>query len=888
MACDVKQSSAAWNTGIDAFKKSFLLSGDTTKALRYAISEMQEQHPDIDFDPDSFINPLVSSLKQKGMIDKDYDFKKETDKKTEREISKTTEKFSTLNQDQKKTLAKKMFGKLQEQNLLTQDDIQNLYAEAVGIPSMDESTKKLITEASSAVKAYEETDNSIKALYNEITGLKENQDGSLTADQDKDVTERIKTLAIEQQKQKFIANRAQSDLAQKLAEKSFWMWDFADNIRMNLMSPVSLLKNLTGAVIDAGVRQPKNMISGLSSLITNPITTNKTGRIGSRFIGGLMNADKSFKNAMESWKYGRTEFSKDLPSTDYLNVVTSWKKFLDSTGKTKAINAVATLLKVTPDFVKRTLSATDAFFYDNYIRSELNRIASQKGLSGAEKELFMVDPDEESVKIATDRAKDITFKTDSKLSNKLTYNARDHYRRLVKEGMNPTMAKVRTGLSSIGVTIIAPFIKTPINILRISSRYLLPEWELARTIMKASKETDGNEKQQIIADGMAHVAVGAYIRYVSFKAVAAGLVSAGYKDEDEKTRDAVEQRLGGPNRINYSALLRIMVGGDAKHMNGDKSIDLNSAGVLGVVLGTYAHAYNSYSKEDKEDQMQFNKALAHPLDLGKSLATSTLDLTFLSGTNQVFEAMKADQGKTSAYLNSVFTTLFTGIEPSTVQKLSTALVENKKQTFNRDLTLMENVANTLGYKFLFQGANGMKDKYFALAKEGEALKKKDYMLFDNYFGRVLQEEFGVFKSKDIQDTPVAKLLESANTVEKEERSKMFPSSINKKQTLKGRGGSFKAELNDEQHAYLMEKASTMRMIAATPYINSEDFKTDSYEVKAETLKKFYKDGLDSAKKLLVEKYGKENLSIIDKSKEEKSASKKRYGQYKTKKRRQQV
>lgn len=911
--CDIKESAEAYNTGVDALEKSFMLTGNTTKSFRYAISEIQSKHPEFDFEISSFVDPIVSGMKEKGLLDKSYKFgskkkvlseeekkdaneakaqQKQIEKETLQErnkIEKAVEKFNGLNQDQKKSLAKKMYEKFDKDGTLTNDEIQNLYADAVGIPSMTDDIKSLIKESSSAMKEYDTIDSEIQSIYNEIDKLKKDQDGKITKDQDKDLIAKIKALAIRQQETKTKVNRAQMNLAQSLREKSFWAWDLADNIRMNLMTPVSLLKNLTGAAFDLTVRQPKNLVSGALSAMINPITEKKygtkSGRIGSRFIGGLMNADKSFKNSMESWGYGRTEFDRRLPASDYLNAVTAYKKFVDSNGKQKVINGVALALKVTPDFIKRTLGATDAFFYDNFVRSELESIATQKGLTGAEKQLFLLNPDQDSVDSATKLAEEVTFRSDNKLTKKLNYNPRDRYKKLVAEGSSPFIAKIRTGLSAWAVTMVAPFIKTPVNIVRMASRYLLPEYEMGRAAFLAVNAKNGNDRQQILVDGIAHAAVGYYLRSVAFQAIAAGAVTAGFGDEERKTLDVIEQQLGGANRINWSAVLRIMTGGDGKFQKGDKTVDLNSLGLLGVVFGTYARTYNKYSEEEKKDQVSFSRALAHPAELGLSLLGSSLDLTFLSGTNQLLEAMKSDTDKTNKYILSLLSSTLGGIEPSTVQKLSMSKEANKKQAYDKDKTFGENVANMLGYKFLFQGGNDMKNKYYSLAEEGEALKKKDYMLFDNYLGRVLQEELGVFKSKDISDGPIKKLLDSASQVEKESRDKMFPNSVDKKQTFGKGKNSVSVTLTPEQHEFLMDKASTFRMIAATPYINSEDFDNDSYEVRAETLQRLYRDGLESAKNVTLLKYNSELKEGGEKASDDADSVKTNYKKYGKKKKR---
>ena len=147
------------------------------------------------------------------------------------------------------------------------------------------------------------------------------------------------------------------------------------------------------------------------------------------------------------------------------------------------------------------------------------------------------------------------------------------------------------------------------------------------------------------------------------------------------------------------------------------------------------------------------------------------------------------------------------------------------------------------------------------------------MYFDNTLGRALSAELSVFKSKDIENTPLSRLYESSKEVGKKERSKMFPSSVGKEQTLRLTSEedgehNVKVSLTDDQYDFLTKKASFYRVLASTAYINSEKFTKDTYEQRAKTLAKQYEKGLDAAKISLINEYfGKFN--VISKSNSDK-------------------
>lgn len=81
-----------------------------------------------------------------------------------------------------------------------------------------------------------------------------------------------------------------------------------------------------------------------------------------------------------------------------------------------------------------------------------------------------------------------------------------------------------------------------------------------------------------------------HIRYVALKLVGMAAISAGYGDDDEKSRDAVEQKAGGSNRVNIGALTRGLMFMDMTEQKTDQYVDLNSLGIMGITLGAHAHA----------------------------------------------------------------------------------------------------------------------------------------------------------------------------------------------------------------------------------------------------------------------------------------------------------
>jgi len=859
MQCDLKTSSQAWNDGIDAFKKAFKLSGGkTTNSIKFALSEVQRLNPDLDFSQDSFVNPLVKSLKEKGVIDNKYEFstqkKSEKVNVSEKKVTEIINKAKGLDENQKKTFAKKVYEQLNEKEMLSRDDIQSMYSEAIGLPSMNEKMRGLVKTVAQNNKALDAVNKKIKTLLGEAQTEKASNEGKLSPERDKYFETEINKLNEEKRKAESSARDSSSKLAENLQEKGFWMKDISDMARMNLMNPVSLLKNFTGALFDGSLRQISNATSSvMSEILYRVFNQKKTNPILARTKGAL--ATKRWQSVKEAWKYGAIDKAKtELPSGSSLNSANEFRRAMDATGFNKLKHYVAGAFKYSPERIAKTLAATDAIFYDMAYNAELERSAEEQGLKGFDKAAFVENPDEKSKELAKAYADKVTFRQDLPFGLKTSFNFEAGKKSLIDKGVSPTAASYMSGAAYMATTLIFPFIKTPVNIVRNAVTIMMPELAISKGIFDAYAVKDNaTERQRILTEAAAKAVTGMVIRSVAMEMIAAGLISAGYSDEDEKTKDVIEQQAGGPNRININALMRGLMFQETKAEKGDKYVDLSSLGVLGIVFGAYAHAYTKFSKEDlqKERDIIKNEFSILPRVAGGILG-SAMDQTFFTGINELQRAVKEiDGGGMSKYAVNNIMTLFGSIIPSTLQKFSTAVDPFVYKQFDKEKSFGENLSNALGYRFA--GSTGTMDKkYFSLTEDkNSATKKKDYLLLDDYLGRLLQQELDVFKAATgKEDNPITRLYEATRDVEKKERANLLPSSVGLKQNFEG----INLTMNKEQYTYLTDRAAIQRTLRATPYIMSEDFKKSSYEERVDVLKSFYKDGLEAAKEDLISKY----------------------------------
>jgi len=867
--CDIKESGKASNDGMEAFQKAFKMTGKVTESIKFAVDEIHRQNPDFDFEISSFSDPLINTLKEKDIIPKNYKFagSKEKASSVEKKIDKIVEKMKGLSPDQKKAFARKAFTTFEKDGMLTDEKVKNFYAEAIGIPSMNERIGDQITKTSKALLSNKENEEAIQTQIKQMQADKTANEGKLTPDQDKAYTKAFAELSDKRSKLNASMMKESSEFANMLQEKKFWLHQLTDYMPLNLMNPNSLIKNVSGAVIDGIVRTLGNSIASPVSQVVSIFTKINSNPIGSK-VKGLANA-KVKEKASAAWKYGSTDFNNELPRANSLNAANRFRQAMDATGGNKFKGIISGILKIHPDIISKGLTVPDAVAYEGVIASELNSIADAKSLTGAEKSAFLLSPDEKSIEVATKLAQQATFKQDlpgwlSGIKKLSAYDPHEQTKKLIEAGMSPLSAKLRTGLRSIVQKSAVPFIKTPINIMRTASMVLLPEYALGQALIDAKKETDPLFRQKLIIEGTTKAAVYFFIRHIAIQMVTQGLISAGYGDEDKKTKDIVEQELGGPNRINYSALVRGLTFRDIKKQSGDKFADLNSLGALGIVMAVYAHAYSKDSKEDIQNHTSYNKnllnAISVPWDLSWATLSSAMDFTFFTGINQLQGAVMNKEGyEADRYAIQVLANVFTGIAPSTYQKFSTQYSPEVKKQFDTNLNFHENLVNALGYRFAFQSKD-LRNKYFSLAEKGEGgLKKKEYVLFDNYLGRVLEAEFDFAKVTTAKtNDPISRLHEALKEVPKDERDKLFPASISADQTIQtrkgGRNTTYKVDLTPQQHDYLQEQASSYRMMLATPFIMSEDFKKADHETKSQVLQSFYQEGLKMAKKDLKSRF----------------------------------
>lgn len=1006
MACDLKTVKLAFNDAVNSFRKAFVSSGGKAvdESLRFAIAETKSKYPDIDFDHESLTNPIIASLKKKGIVPENYEFgtkaaknrrkntaaikeladkiskeefkpktepkpsefneeeqkiksfilskygknldkkgfdallkeevngtsvkeiidaqmaeekaQKEAEKKVKeeqkqienkakqelrdkeladkiskeemnkaevqvtRKIESAAKKMDNLTENQKKDLARELINAFYEDGILDDKRVKDIYAKVSGKPHMTPELNNLIDKIGDDNKEVDRIKGEINAAQKDIAS---NPNKYNTPEKQAEAIANAKRLGTALYKASAVARKNAKNLSFALEKKGYWISDFADYIPLGMMSGITFIKNATGAIPDAVTRMAKGGTSALVNLMMKPFTKVNTNPFGARFMGGAKKYRNTLRETGEAFKEKQSSISSSsTPRQDYLNFAHSWRKAMDEHGIKKFISAAAAVLKINPDAASRILSGTDTITKSQGYNGELARIADSKGLKGAAKEFFLLNPDAESKSAAIDYALDITFEKELSIFGKKIPSSFDHRataEKLIQKAnkpgatmgqrafKNPMLTHTATAIAKIIQGLNVPFIKIPTNLVAKGIRLANPEIAIFRGLIKSAiyKNESAQVRQSIITESLGEAAIGYYIRYVAIQMAAGALMSGGYDDEEMQAKDNVEKKLGGDNRINYNAFLRTaLLGKKAEWKDGDGSISFGFLGSVGLGLGGYAHAFNNMSSEELKEYSDSWTSIFQPSIAAKSAVGSIrtlLDFPFLTGPNNVIKALTDKNGDKASKLEINWASaLGGGILPATYQKTSMANTPEVVSRYDKEKNFLDNLTTELGYKFAFQNKD-LKKKYFSLASEEEgAVKTHKSMFFDNLFGRALYANFSLDVHRSETGTPDDKLYNAMKEVPYDQRGELFPNAIeprievSKYDSKKGVTVKKSVELTDEQYEYLQEKASMIRLLQATPYIMHPDFDKSSYSTKATKLQKIYVDGLKMAKELTLKQY----------------------------------
>ena len=280
----------------------------------------------------------------------------------------------------------------------------------------------------------------------------------------------------------------------------------------------------------------------------------------------------------------------------------------------------------------RLLSIGDTPFRRYGEVKELYRIGRGKGLNGEDLKNFIKYPDKRSAELAGKEGRKLTFQEDTSMSRTATSVLTSVEKGLARAFTDSLGNKIvdPEQVMSFLFKLIAPYRKTPANILHETLTYASPYYATARI---ASGIRKGDTRA--VAENFGKLVVGTIATELALELVKEGLISSvvDFGDDEEKN---VRHSEFPPSSINLTGVKRYMDGGDPSIQEGDVFFDYNRLGIFGSVMGATVKGADPEAVKNraKEDSSIGTRALEDMFGVKPFGSMShMMDQSFLQGIN---------------------------------------------------------------------------------------------------------------------------------------------------------------------------------------------------------------------------------------------------------------
>lgn len=521
-------------------------------------------------------------------------------------------------------------------------------------------------------------------------------------------------------------------------------------------------------------------------------------------------------------------------------------------------------LGVVPTVMLRPLGAMDSPFrqaaYQNAL-SEIGRLKVANGeLTPQSLKSWMKVPDKQAKELAEQRAKEAIYQGDEGLIvNVMTSLSSLGARRLGR--FEPTDAsKLANALLWRPIML---FAKTPGNILQEGNAFLNPVYSFGRMMVSAKQsaaarsqgktaEADSLQRQAFMSLGYTMVGIAMYSAAAAM--ARAGILSG--RKADDKERDIANATMK-PNRLNKSALRRLLRGEDPTPRADDETIDYRNLGYFGMALNITANGVDDIWKQSVKAGAPIDRStLTMPEIIAgsvPSLFSATLDLAMMKGSYSLLQAVST--GNYERWIPSYFETVSSMALPNSLKVANRVTTEYMPETRSDSDNRMKwsqihDIVNTI------KNQVRVKALYVPNVTPNFA---KDLPLRVDAFGRPIPNTppgrdpwayhfVDVFKGERITDDPVT--LELRRLYEATGDKSVIPS--DPPRIFRAPGETKKTEpgrwLNDREYAkykqmVLWSKYSTLGEVMRIPEIQ---WPTLSDEEKVAVIKAVYSPKTDEA------------------------------------------
>jgi DNA-binding ferritin-like protein len=497
---------------------------------------------------------------------------------------------------------------------------------------------------------------------------------------------------------------------------------------------------------------------------------------------------------------------------------------------------------ITADVAARLLAVGDVPFRKMAEFGKLQEIGERKGLKGADLTAFVLDPDEDSAKIAKDFGLKVTYQ-DENIAADFIQSAGSYIDRFAND--RGAFGYHVSGIMHILKTAVVPFVKTPLNLLWDTLGYVSPHYAVAQAMVslananKARKNGETSKMQEHIGEFEKNISKAGIAMAISIMvkalAEAGGLTG---DDEDEKVKAMSYSGEAPPQRsLNLSMFMDMMMGKFNPEKERDPSLDVwinyDKLGVVGMAIGTQALLYSDKTKQEIKDMsvlVEMTKVVGMPA------MKTVMSQSFMKGAFEVMKVVMDGNSEKSfnRYMQATTTAVSSALYSNTLATLSKAtdkylanttatneLGESLKLTFKSRLFMGDELpsrVNVWGDKQAASPAGTNKYAWYFLnatkAKTVDA-SNSTYKVWEVY-QRTLD--------KDVLPSPPAK-----NITVKNEKVELSP---------------------EEYERYQIYVGKTRRALAES-YILRGGFENHSDENKAKVLKSSYSKGQEFGKTMFI-------------------------------------
>ena len=479
---------------------------------------------------------------------------------------------------------------------------------------------------------------------------------------------------------------------------------------------------------------------------------------------------------------------------------------------------------MTASIVSRGLQLGDLPFRFAAERGTAEMIAKQKGLTGAAREAFILNPDEVSANKIKDAGNKSVMAQDNLVTGALN-SVGNYLKHATKD--NPA-GKTAAALSKIIGKSTQPFLKIPLNSAMTVFELAVPEFSVARGLYHAIVEKNRDKALTAFSKAIVGYSLGMALNQIT----KAGLVTAT-KDDNKKINASIYQGdLVGSKTLNYTALKRWLRGGSPEFKTGDVTVDMQWLGVPGSIMLMQAQKYDQMKPEDWAKQGYMANLTER---MASSLGTGIKNNVF-GNTSTLLGALDGSSYNTNKWLRGSANVLLNSFDPSwlaTASKIS----DHYKPDYSA-MNLKDQMAATLKERF-WKGDDLPKQITVWGEKRTDAPKDTNPLLY--YYADITKH-----RNVDTKDFGY-NILGLYNRTKQDE---VIPSRPEK--TVRENNTSY--QLTPSQYEDFQVMVGKNRKQLTQALMSTDDFNSAKDDEKVKMLKQIYSDGYDIGKLELRFKY----------------------------------